>query len=435
MIFDDHDDDDDDTCSIPVDLTIRGGSVRSAATELQGRNQGLLGSTPVGTIERILTEISGRRGDSGDLMMEQWETDSSSPGSRPSSRGYISSEDLGVSIKKLDEYMELLYEDLPQKVQSIRNLALLAREPAAMKVLLENGTFRVEGAVVSGRSIMASLLTGSLLSAAIRVLHEEGKKSLDLSVQVFSLFYCISNFPDYHSLLTQNKVGDACFKALEREIVRFQVWCDDFRRRQETQGSTGSVEDRTRKFLAMSKKQDRLILLASRILLNLSVNLTIEVKMVKRGIVDLIGDILDMQKNRSSVVYQKQNVEPYSGTLDDLTLVLLDLLKKISVFRENRKRLAENADIITDFLMHMGIRQEQPMIVSAAISVLSNLLHDGTFRVHLRDHLSALPPLISFMQESHGEIHDSILRLLYLISCDEKSNKDFTGTEAIPVVR
>lgn len=289
-------------------------------------------------------------------------------------------------------------------------------------------------------SLLRHTLSDSFLSVVTRVLNDDGKRSLDLSLSIFSIFYCISNFPDYHDQLTGNKAGDSCFRAIEREITRFQVWCDDARRRDTgvplsaVPSGSGKAGDDSRKLLSMARKQDRVLMLAFSILTNLSFNLAVEVKMVKRGIVDLIAATFEIQSTRNKVLF--------SGVArsalvwgDELTIVLLDLLKKLSIFQENRSKLCENADDILNYLLRIIVQQnDQPMIVQTAVSVLCNLLHDPTMRIHVRAHQDLLPRVISLMQESHGDIHDGIVRMLYLVSCDALVNEELTHTEAIPAV-
>ena len=66
----------------------------------------------------------------------------------------------------------------------------------------------------------------SLMSLLARVLREEARKSTELTTGIINIFFDISNFANYHQILIQNKVGDACLKILDQEITRCRLWCE-----------------------------------------------------------------------------------------------------------------------------------------------------------------------------------------------------------------
>ena len=70
----------------------------------------------------------------------------------------------------------------------------------------------------------------SLLSALTRVLREDGKRSMELVTNIIYVFFCFSNFTEFHALLTGLKMGDMCLKWIEQEKSRYQVWLGDYRK-------------------------------------------------------------------------------------------------------------------------------------------------------------------------------------------------------------
>jgi hypothetical protein len=87
------------------------------------------------------------------------------------------------------------------KIDSTRKLLVLARSPANMGALIRNE---------------------SLISALGRVLREDGRKSMELVTNILYIFFCFSNFSEFHSHLIANKIGDICFRIADQEIKRFE---------------------------------------------------------------------------------------------------------------------------------------------------------------------------------------------------------------------
>lgn len=86
---------------------------------------------------------------------------STSPAQSQSRNSFYADEEDGEEfmplLENIEEYIEGLYEEMPDKIISTRNILQLARVPHNMQVLTENE---------------------SLISALSRVLREDGKKSM-----------------------------------------------------------------------------------------------------------------------------------------------------------------------------------------------------------------------------------------------------------------
>jgi uncharacterized protein YPO0396 len=68
----------------------------------------------------------------------------------------------------------------------------------------------------------------SLLPAVSRILRDDYKKSLDLSLYLLNVFYAYSHFTDFHTLLIENQIGDTCMKIIEYEIKRYKTRVNEY---------------------------------------------------------------------------------------------------------------------------------------------------------------------------------------------------------------
>ena len=87
-----------------------------------------------------------------------------------------------ANINNLDDYIELLYEDVPAKVRGSALILQLARNPDNLEELSQNET---------------------LLGALSRVLREEWKVSIDLCTNIIYVFFCFSTFSQFHPIIAR----------------------------------------------------------------------------------------------------------------------------------------------------------------------------------------------------------------------------------------
>jgi hypothetical protein len=90
-----------------------------------------------------------------------------------------------ANLAELDNYMELLYEDIPSRVKGTGLILQLARVPDNLQELAMND---------------------ALLLALARVFRDDWKKSFDLAINIVYIFFCFSTFTQFHSLVTEHKV-------------------------------------------------------------------------------------------------------------------------------------------------------------------------------------------------------------------------------------
>nr|CAD7203182.1 unnamed protein product [Timema douglasi] len=139
--------------------------------------------------------------------------------SRPSSSGSGTespNSNSGVLVEKaninhIESYVELLYEDIPDKVNGSALILQLARNPDNLEELGSNE---------------------SVLSALSRVLREDWKKSIELSTNIVYIFFCFSTYSQFHHVILQYKIGSLCMEVIDYELRRYDQWRDDIETRQ-----------------------------------------------------------------------------------------------------------------------------------------------------------------------------------------------------------
>uniref|UniRef100_A0A1I8MFD8 Kinesin-associated protein 3 n=1 Tax=Musca domestica TaxID=7370 RepID=A0A1I8MFD8_MUSDO len=112
-----------------------------------------------------------------------------------------SSDSSDVSINHIDEYVELLYEDLSERIRGSAMILQVARNPDNLEELEKNE---------------------ACLSALSRVLREDWRKSLDLSTNIIYIFFCFSTYTKFHPVIVQYKIGSLCMDVMDYELRRYE---------------------------------------------------------------------------------------------------------------------------------------------------------------------------------------------------------------------
>ncbi|KAI8586335.1 kinesin-associated protein-domain-containing protein [Geranomyces variabilis] len=307
------------------------------------------------------------------------------------------------SIANIESYIEGLYEEIPDKIKSTRNVLELARDPANLDALVGND---------------------ALMSALSRVLREDNRKSTPLNTNIITIFYCFSQFAQYQDVITAHKVGDMCLRIVEMELRRFGIWCEDLKglegKAEKDKASAAASEVESRKFQAMVGKQDQLLFVSFNLLFNLSNDLSIEPKMVKRGII-------------------KYLVEMLARATPELVVLAINFLKRLSVIRDNKDEIIGMGDGFISKLDRL-LPSEHEALQALLLRLTLNLIHDAYFRTQLhRAHF--LPKLISHLQTISLANSNALkrqiaptLQILYMLSLDEKHRAAFANAETTALV-
>mmetsp|Transcript_22516 Transcript_22516/g.76554 ORF Transcript_22516/g.76554 Transcript_22516/m.76554 type:complete len:799 (+) Transcript_22516:38-2434(+) len=291
-----------------------------------------------------------------------------------------------ASIDKLDEYMEMLYDEIDVKVKATAKIAQLGRQTELMEVLASHE---------------------SLLGALSRVLREEGRKSIDLTTNIISVFFSLSNFSAFHQVILANQIGDNTMRIIDLEVKRQE---ERERALSEKSAKGEKIDDALQKKLTVAqRKQEKLLYVCFYLLLNIAEDVNIERKMKKRNITVYLCKMLD-----------RKNV--------DLLILCTTFLKKLSIYKENKDMMVE-CNIVEKLARFVPVDNEILLLC------VLRLLHNLSFDPDLRDVMvrcGLIPKVVELIKEPHFQ-HVS-MALLYHISMDDKCKSMFTYTDAIPVI-
>ncbi|GFG35983.1 hypothetical protein Cfor_03566, partial [Coptotermes formosanus] len=350
-----------------------------------------------------------------------------------------------ASINNIEGYVELLYEDIPEKVAGSALILQLARNPDNLEELGSND---------------------AVLSALSRVLREDWKKSIELSTNIVYIFFCFSTYSQFHHVILHYKVGSLCMEVIDYELRRYDQWKDELetRRRKcesgnvpsqaqtQIRGGASSGDLRRRvsdglnshcaempselrrtvshipiasgdnqmrrmredfekmkcKFQNLIKKQDQLLRVSFYLLLNIAEDTRVEDKMRKKNITGMLTKTLD-----------RDNA--------DLLILVVTFLKKLSLFKEN-----------VDDMSDLNVVEKLPRILmmnnSDLIHMTLKLLLNLSFTFPLRERMvriGFLPKLVSLLNEQRHEA--VVLKVLYHLSMDDRCKSMFTYTDCVPV--
>nr|CAD2175131.1 unnamed protein product [Meloidogyne enterolobii] len=199
-----------------------------------------------------------------------------------------------ADIEKLDDYLELLYDEGESKNQGISLLLQLVSEtsPSNLPKIVENEP---------------------LMGALVRVMKEDARRNFDLAIQVGQLFHRLSQFSPFLPILSRWKIGLLSLQLVEQELRRSEVWREKVK-------ELSDLNSR-RNWESALIKQDLLITVCLQILLNMSEDLRIENKMQRKGLLNLLFNALEHSSS------------------SQLVFVVINFLWKLSQFVENQRIL------------------------------------------------------------------------------------------------
>ncbi|XP_014358361.2 kinesin-associated protein 3 [Papilio machaon] len=341
----------------------------------------------------------------------------------------------------IDDYVELLYDDIPEKIKGSALILQLARNPDNLIELARNE---------------------ALLSALSRVLREEWKRSIELSTNIVYTFFCFSTYIEFHSVIIQYKIGSLCMDVIDYELKRYDQWKErvegkkqvltpdknelpksripEPKRRpksgtwtvadvnlQKTRQLVSSYhedlcnasdeylskndeEQMKRKLKTLSKRQEQLLRVAFYMLLNIADNIKVEEKMHKK---DIVGLLIGAMERHSNI---------------DLLILIVSFLQKLSIFVENKNSMASKAII----------EKLAPLLDSPnadLVNVTLKLLFNLTFDTKLRNKMIKLNLLPKFIQFTSDDKHINLaMKILYHLSMDDRVKLMFTQSDCVKLL-
>ena len=296
-----------------------------------------------------------------------------------------------VNIEQIEKYVDLLYEQPDEKIKGARYLLYLIQSPNNMYIICEEQE--------------------KLLDVISRTLRDEHKKILELSIYLIYFFYAFSQYQIFHPLLLQRSVGELCMGIIDYNLLKY-----DYRKDELLHLSTSNklsqkeYQVALEKFLFLVRKQDRLLTKAFQILHRLAEDPKVEVKMVKKGIVNLLLKNMD-----------RINI--------NLLLEVLLFLKKLSIIQINKDAMIKGK-IFEKMMKVFEIRH--PYIWAINLQIFFNLSFDHGFRMEVISKPEAFYQLTSFFKLT--DFRSNILRIFYNFSLEEKALPLFYNSETIFII-
>uniref|UniRef100_A0A8C3PY99 Kinesin associated protein 3 n=1 Tax=Chrysolophus pictus TaxID=9089 RepID=A0A8C3PY99_CHRPC len=300
-----------------------------------------------------------------------------------------------ANINDMDEYIELLYEDIPDKVRGSALILQLARNPDNLEELLINET---------------------ALGALARVLREDWKQSVELATNIIYIFFCFSSFSQFHGIITHYKIGALCMNIIDHELKRHELWQEELAKKKkadillmdpENQTLKKDYEKTYKKYQGLVVKQEQLLRVALYLLLNLAEDTRTELKMRNKNIVHMLVKALD-----------RDNFE--------LLILVVSFLKKLSIFMENKNDMVE-MDIVEKLVKMVPCEHED--LLNITLRLLLNLSFDTSLRNKMVQ-VGLLPKLTALLaNENYKQV---AMCILYHISMDDRFKSMFAYTDCIP---
>uniref|UniRef100_A0A8C0LE64 Kinesin associated protein 3 n=1 Tax=Canis lupus dingo TaxID=286419 RepID=A0A8C0LE64_CANLU len=355
----------------------------------------LIHPSKLNEVEQLLYYLQNRR---DSLSGKEKKEKSSKPKDPPPFEGMEIDE--VANINDMDEYIELLYEDIPDKVRGSALILQLARNPDNLEELLLNET---------------------ALGALARVLREDWKQSVELATNIIYIFFCFSSFSQFHGLITHYKIGALCMNIIDHELKRHELWQEELSKKKkadilldclldedpENQTLRKDYEKTFKKYQGLVVKQEQLLRVALYLLLNLAEDTRTELKMRNKNIVHMLVKALD-----------RDNFE--------LLILVVSFLKKLSIFMENKNDMVE-MDIVEKLVKMIPCEHED--LLNITLRLLLNLSFDTGLRNKMVQ-VGLLPKLTALLgNENYKQI---AMCVLYHISMDDRFKSMFAYTDCIP---
>eukprot|EP00106_Octopus_bimaculoides_P012610 XP_014780052.1 PREDICTED: kinesin-associated protein 3-like [Octopus bimaculoides] len=152
-----------------------------------------------------------------------------------------------ANLNDTDDYLELLYEDIPEKIRGAALFLQLARNPDNLEELFHNET---------------------IVGALARVLKEDWKRSTELATHIISIFFCFSNFSHFHGVILHFKIGALCMTVIDYELKKYDLWNDEIQKKkrniselekEEKIRAKEEYDKSVKKFESVVKKQEQLL--------------------------------------------------------------------------------------------------------------------------------------------------------------------------------
>uniref|UniRef100_A0A673BXK5 Kinesin-associated protein 3b n=1 Tax=Sphaeramia orbicularis TaxID=375764 RepID=A0A673BXK5_9TELE len=309
------------------------------------------------------------------------------------------STDVGALAKKVVEECKLIPASrLPQVEQLLYYLQNRKSSPLSLFI----GSALILQLARNPDNLEELLHNEAALGALARVLREDWKQSVELATIIIYIFFCFSSFSQFHGVVSHYKIGALCMSVVEHELKRHDVWREELRKKNKSAPENGSLRRDQDK--AMRKYQG---LLAKQEQEETTSDTRTELKMRNKNIVGLLVKVLERDD-------------------DELLVLVVSFLKKLSIFLENKNDMAE-MDTVERLARLVPCDHDD--LMNLTLRLLLNLSFDSGLRAKMVE-VGLLPKLTALMgDENHRQV---AMRILYHISIDDRFKAMFVYTDCIP---
>jgi hypothetical protein len=269
----------------------------------------------------------------------------------------------------VDEALELLYGSPEDEIKGINKLlSLLVDEPVG---ILDD--------VIQNHQLIAALA---------RLLGEDSPRPIELTFAIGKIFLSLSLNEEFHEVLSSHRVG-----ALALGVVKLE--CKRARHRVPSDMSSDSS---TAHQYSFSSKQERVIFVCLSILDNLSDDITLLRKMIKKSLVEVLTRCVPLESS--------ENLH-----------VTISLLKKASIFEETAHELSRAGCTVISKLGKLLCTPLNTAIRNDIVLLFFNLsFHEGCLT--LISSMDIHARLLAFLQKS--SLCTDTLQLIYHLSSREE---------------
>lgn len=200
----------------------------------------------------------------------------------------------------------------------------------------------------------------------------------------------------------QYKVGSTCLELIYFEILREESWCKELSQKRnisesqlENLKAKLSYEKLLVSYQNLVKKQNIFFKYSLYILMNISEDLKLEYKIINKGIISICYKLLERNSQ-------------------ELLLVIVIYLKKLSVFIENKTAMKE-LNLMKSLSPLLFLDNE--LLIFNTLKLMYNLSIDREMRIYFI-RCGIFSKLVSFFTK--GAYTSVIVSLFYLVSCEAR---------------
>ncbi|CAD8131812.1 unnamed protein product [Paramecium pentaurelia] len=287
--------------------------------------------------------------------------------------------------EQLEKLLEVFYDEkIEPKKEAAKQILGLATQQQNLEYLISHEQF---------------------LSTLSRTLRDEHKKSTELTLYLLCVFYILSNYLEFHQILSEHQIGDITMKIIESQIQRFDLRYAEL---MEKQGQPQQLQE-LRKLNLMIAKQEKLFYVGFTILMNMAEDPIIENKMRKRKIITFLLRMLE-----------RNNFY--------LLIVTLLFLKKLSIVNECKLQMVEENCIRK---LKRFFSADNNVLLQLSLGLLKNLCFDTEARSQIEQN-GFIPDIVKLLKIPNYRFVSIVL--LYLLTLDDKLRLTFGFTECMSLV-